>query len=277
MNKSTSIRSISMIFGIIAGLIFTLAGCKNAQEKQEKDSSLKVITKDKDAVIKDLSGYPIPTSFEITELVYEAGAPYINNLSNEPGNAGDYITQRDMALNLGVYGTDLCYASTHSMKHGTMLYLEASKNLIDELGISTRFNSDYAGRIESNLDNRDSVILIVTDSFYDTWNYLVTNKQDILARLVVCGSWIEGIYTTTNIAKTSRDNTKFLEILAQQKKSLNRLVTLMEPVKSMEAASGIFKGLFDLQDIYEEVGDSLTEEQLEKVSEKIDALRADIV
>lgn len=277
MKKSTTIRSISMIFGIIVVLIFTLTGCKNAQEKQEKNSSLMVITEDKEAVIEDLSGYPIPTSFEITELVYKAGAPYILNLSNEPGNAGDYITQRDMALNLGVYGTDLCYASTHAMKHATMLFLEASKSLIDELGISTTFNIDYAARIESNLDERDSVILIVTDSFYDTWNYLVKNKQDILARLVVCGSWIEGIYTTTNIAKTSRDNTKFLEILAQQKNSLNKLVTLMEPVKNMEDASGIFKGLFDLQDIYEDVGDSLTEEQLEKVSEKINALRADIV
>ena len=277
MKKATIIRSISMIFGIIAVVMLTLNGCKNTPEKQEGESSSVLVPKDKEAVIEDLSGYPIPTSFEISDLVYKAGAPYINNLSNEPGKAGDYITQRDMALNLGVYGTDLCYASTHAMKHGTMLYLEASKILIDELGISTTFNSDYAARIESNLDDRDSVIYIVTDSFYVTWNYLVTNKQDILARLVVCGSWIEGIYTTTNIAKTARDNTKFLEILAQQKNSLNKLVKLMEPVKNLEDISGIFKGLFDLQDLYEGVGDAMTEEQLEQVSEKIDALRGDII
>ena len=87
-------------------------------------------------------------------------------------------------------------------------------------------------------------------------------KQDVLARLVVCGSWIEGIYITTNIANTSRDNTEFLEILANQKNSLNRLVNLMEPVKDREDVNGIFKGLFDIQDIYEDVGDKMTEEQL---------------
>ncbi len=277
MKKATTIRSLLPIFGIIAVILFTLAGCKNAQKNQVEDASSLVVTEDKETVIEELSGYPIPTAFEITELVYKAGAPYILNLSNDPGKAGDYITQSDLALNLGVFGTDLCYASTHGMKHWTMLYLEATKALIDELGISTPFNVNYANRIERNLDERDSVINIVSDSFYDTWNYLVTNQQDILARLVVCGSWIEGIYTTTNIANTSRDNTEFLKILAHQNNSLDKLVTLMEPVKDLENVTAIFKGLFDLQDIYESVGDALTAEQLEKISEKIGTLRADIV
>lgn len=277
MKKATTIRSISTIFGIIAVILLTLFACKNQSQKEAEATSPLTLDEDKEAIIEELSGYPIPTSFEITDLVYKAGAPYILNLSNDPGKAGDYITQRDKALNLGVYGTDLCYASTHAMKHWTMLYLEASKTLIDELGISTTFNINYAERIEQNLDDRDSVISIVTDSFYDTWNYLVTNQQDILARMVVCGSWIEGIYITTNIANTSRDNTEFLEILANQKNSLNRLVNLMEPVKDREDVNGIFKGLFDLQDIYNNVGDKMTEEQLAKVSERIGTLRADII
>lgn len=277
MKKASTIRSIFTIFGILAALLIILSGCKNAKQKQEVETPSSEIPSSKEDVIEELSGYPIPTSYEITKLVYEAGAPYINNLSNDPGKAGEYITQRDKALNLGVYGTDLCYASTHAMKHGTMLYLEASKTLVDELGISTNFNTNYAERIENNLDDRDSVILIVSESFSDTWSYLVQNKQEILARLVVCGSWIEGIYTTTNIAKTSRDNTKFLEIIAQQKKSLDMLVNLMEPVKELDDVSEIFKGLFDLQDIYEGVGDTLTSDQLEKISAKIEALRGSII
>ncbi|MEN8227466.1 MAG: hypothetical protein ABFS38_04870 [Bacteroidota bacterium] len=277
MKKLSTTRSISTIFGIIAAFLIILSGCKNAQQKQEGETPSSKIPSTKEEVIKELSGYPIPTSMEITELVYKAGAPYINHLSNDPEKAGEYITQRDKALNLGVYATDLCYASTHAMKHGTMLYLEASKTLVDELGISTTFSTNYAERVESNLDDRDSVILIVAESFHDTWNYLVENQQDILARLVVCGSWIEGLYTTTNIAKNSRDNTKFLEIIAQQKRSLNELVNLMEPVKELDDVSEIFKGLFDLQDIYESVGDTLTEEQLEKVANNIEVLRGSIV
>ncbi len=264
MKTASTIRSISAIFGIIAAVLIILSGCKNSQQNQEGGNQLPDLDKDKDALIEELSGYPIPSSYEISELVYEAGAPYILNLSNDPNKAEEYITQRDKALNLGVFGADLCYASTHAMKHWTMLYLEASKTLIDELGISTQYNVDYAQRIEENLDDRDSVIIIVSESFVDTWQYLIDNKQDVLARLVVCGSWIEGIYITTNIAKTSRDNTEFLKILAQQKNSLKRLVSIMEPVKDLDEVSDIFKGLFDLQDIYDNVGESLTDRAVGK-------------
>lgn len=277
MKTVSTIRSNSAIFGIIAALLILLAGCKNPQQKQEGDIKPPEI-QTKEDVIQELSGYPIPTSYEITELVYKAGAPYNMDLSNDPQKAEEYITQRDKALNLGVYGADLSYASTHGFKHWTMLFLEASKILIDELGISTNYNVDYAQRIEDNLDDRDSVILIVSESFVETWEYLIDNKQDVLARLVVCGSWIEGVYITSSIASNfSRDNTEFLEILAQQKKSLTNLVSLMEPVKDLDEVSEVFKGLFDLQDIYEDVGDSLTAEQLEKVTARISTLRAAII
>jgi len=277
MKTVSTIRSISAIFGIIAALLILLSGCKNPQQKQEGDIEPPEI-QSKEDVIQELSGYPIPSAYEITELVYKAGAPYNMDLSNDPQKAEEYITQRDKALNLGVYGTDLSYASTHGHKHWTMLFLEASKILIDELGISTNYNVDYAQRIEDNLDERDSVILIVSESFVETWEYLIDNKQDVLARLVVCGSWIEGVYITSNIASNfSRDNTEFLEILAQQKKSLTGLVSLMEPVKDLDEVSEVFKGLFDLQDIYEDVEDSLTEEQLKKVTARITALRAAII
>ena len=277
MKTVSTIRSISAIFGIIASLLILLSGCKNPQQKQEGDIEPPEI-QSKEDVIQELSGYPIPSAYEITELVYKAGAPYNMDLSNDPQKAEEYITQRDKALNLGVYGADLSYASTHGFKHWTMLFLEASKILIDELGISTNYNVDYAQRIEDNLDERDSVILIVSESFVETWEYLIDNKQDVLARLVVCGSWIEGVYITSNIASSfSRDNTEFLKILAQQKKSLTGLVSLMEPVKDLDEVSEVFKGLFDLQDIYEDVEDSLTEAQLEKVTARITALRATII
>ena len=277
MKKSPTTRSILTLLGMLTALLIVLCGCKTSQQKQQDTDESSDVKSTKEAVIEELSGYPIPTSYEITELIYEAGAPYILSLSNEPEKAGDYITQKDKALNLGIYGTDLCYASTYMMKQGTTLFLEASKTLIDDLGISTPFNIDYAERVENNLDDRDSILMIVSQSFSDTWEYLVGNKQDVLARLVVCGSWIEGIYITANIAQTSKDPSEFLEILAKQKNSLNKLVTILEPAKDVDDVSVVFKGLFDLQNIYEDVGDVLTEEQLEKVSDRIEALRTAIV
>lgn len=265
------------VIGVVSTSILLFSGCNSASQKEDKKTPAAEGTVDNEPLVEELSGYPVPTSYEITKLIYESGSPYILSLSNGPEKAGEYITQRDKVLNLGVYAADLCYATTYMMKQATMNYLEASKTLIDELGISTTFNINYAERIESNIGNRDSLINIVTESFGDTWDYLVENKQDVMARLVVCGSWIEGIYITSNVALKAIDNTAFLEALARQKTSLNRLVNLLEPVKDVEEVTEIFKGLFDLREFYEGVGDKLTEEQLKVVAENINALREGIV
>jgi hypothetical protein len=176
-----------------------------------------------------------------------------------------------------VYATDLVYATTYMMKQATLNYLEASKTLIDDLGISTTFNLTYAERIENNMNDRDSLIMIVAESFSDTWNHLVENQQDILARLVVCGSWIEGIYITSNVALKAKDNSEFLEMLAKQNNSLDRMVSLLEPVQDEEEVSNIYKALVELQELYQNVGEALTSSQLEAIAARVNTLRAEII
>ena len=277
MRQALSNRSIFRTLGIIAGILIIFSGCKSSNQKQDDPAQSTADITTPEAVIQELSGYPIPTSIEITKMIYDAGAAYYLNLSNDPEKAGIYITKKDKALNLGVYGTDLSYASTYMMKMQMMLYLESSKTMIDELGIYTPFNRNYSERIENNLDNRDSLFVVLSESFFDTWKYLVENDEEILARLVVSGSWIEGLYVTSNVALTAKDNTKFLEILAKQKTSLNALVEMLEPVKDHTDISEIFTGLADLQKIYEGVGDSLNEAQLEQLSTSVESLRSGIV
>jgi len=266
-----------MVVGLIIASVSLFSGCNTTpQKKKAEKEPTEELDSDND-VIAELSGYPVPTSYEVTKHIYEAGARYNLHISNGPEKAGDYITQRDKVLNLGVYAADLCYATTYMMKQGTLNYLEASKILIEDLGISTTFNINYAERIENNIDNRDSLITIVEESFDDTWTYMVENKQDVMARLVVCGSWIEGVYLTTKVAAEADDNTVFLEALAKQKGSLEELVTLLDPVKKAEEVKEIYEALTDLMQVYEAVGETLTQEQYESISEKIDALRSSIV
>jgi len=277
MKKALYQRLRLFAIGLFAISLFLASGCNTTPKQQETPIPEAKDLAPREDLIPELSGYPIPTSYDITKYIYQSGAPYILSLSNGPEKASEYITQRDKVLNLGVYAADLCYATTYMMKQGTMNYLEASKTLIDDLGISTTFNVTYAERIENNIDNRDSLIQVVTESFDDTWNYLIENQQDVLARLVVCGSWIEGVYITTNVAAKAIDNTAFLEALAKQKSSLNELVSLLEPVKDVEEVSDIFGSLSEIQEFYEGVGDIMTDEQLKVLSEKIEILRESIV
>jgi hypothetical protein len=75
-------------------------------------------------------------------------------------------------LNLGVYGADLSYAGTYEMNQEIMKYLQVSKQLIEELNISTSFNRGFVERVERNLEDKDSLINIVSESFNDTYVFL---------------------------------------------------------------------------------------------------------
>jgi hypothetical protein len=265
-----------LVFGLIIASVSFFSGCKNSSKNTEEPQNYEDIDPGED-VIPELSGYPIPTSYEVTKIIYESEARYNLHITNGAEKAGDYITQRDKVLNLGVYAADLCYATTYMMKQQTLDYLEASKTLIDDLGISTTFNINYAERVENNIDNRDSLINIVSESFDDTWNYMSQNKQDVMARLVVVGSWIEGVYITSQVVASVEDPTVFLEALAKQKNSLDELVNLLDTVKNAEEAKDIYEALTDLQTAYQGVGDTLTDEQLQTITEKVVALRSSIV
>jgi len=277
MKKALYLQAKLFVIGLITTTLILFTGCNNRPNKQSPGIPTAEELASGDNVAVELSGYPVPSSYEVTKLIYETQTAYIVALANGPEKAGEYITQRDKVLNLGVYATDLCYSATYMMKQGALDYLKATKTLIDDLGISTTFNTSYGERIERNIDSRDSLIQIVNESFDDTWNYLIDNQQDVLARLVVCGSWIEGIYITTHAAASAGDNTKFLEALAKQKKSLNELVNLLGAVKDVDEVADIYKGLSDLQTYYEEVGDIMTDEQLKIISEKIEIIREGIV
>ena len=277
MKKAMYQQQKLFVIGLLSTSLILFSGCNTTQKKQDIGIPEAGDVAPREEIVKELSGYPIPNSYDITKHIYQAGAPYQISLANGPEKTGEYITQRDKVLNLGVYAADLCYATIYMMKQPTMNYLEASKTLIEDLGISSTFNITYAERIEANIDNRDSLIAVVTESFDDTWNYLVENQQDVLARLVVCGSWIEGVYITTNVALKAVDNTTMLEALTKQKTSLNELVTLLGPVKDVDEVVDVYKGLLDIQEFYVGIGDIMTDEQLKILEEKISTLRGSIV
>ncbi len=257
--------------------LFVFFGCKTKVEKEPVATEVTEKDLDKEAVIEEISGYPLPTSFIVTKMLNEAKAPYILSICNTDENVDNYFMQKEKALNLGVYGADLSYASTYNMKQETMLYLKASKRLTDEMEISTAFNTNYVERIENSLENGDSLISIISDSFYDTYDYLIANEKDKLAILVMAGSWIEGLYITSQIALTAGDNTKFLEIIAHQKNSLNTLLEVMDPVKDDEDVTEIYSGLTNLNKLYDTIEEKITDEQLMEISNSIESLRNKIV
>jgi hypothetical protein len=164
------------------------------------------------------------------------------------------------------------------MKQETMNYLKVSKKLIEDLQISTAFNQDFAQKVEDNIDNKDTLIQVITDSFYDTYEFLINEGKDNLSLLVMVGSWTEGLYITSQMAVISKENQDLTKIIANQKDPLNKLFELMESVSDDAAIAEVMEQLKPLKDIYDGVNtETLTQEQFVGIEQTVSSIRETFV
>jgi hypothetical protein len=224
--------------------------------------------------------YPIPTPVEVTTMLNDAGASYISGLPNPVENADSYITEASKALNLGVYGTDLSYACTYNNAQQINLYLEKFHKLTEDLGVKSLVNKKLVQRVEQNISNLDSMHAIISNSYYDTFDYLNENDKGDVSVLVLAGGWIEGLYISTQLAKSAIDKEEMLRGITEQKSSFKELLTLTLAYKEKnEAIEEIYRDLILLEDIFNSMtaGEPISEENLNVLSEKIEIIRNEII
>lgn len=277
--KTVFARS-NFIIAIFLTIIIIFSGCTGKSPKSAQQSDESTTTgemESKDEVVKEISDYPLPTSFEVTRLLIEAGASYILDLCNETNNVSKYISLKSKALNLGIYGADLSYAATYNQTQETMQFLEASSTLIDELQISTAFNQTLVDRVEANIDNVDSLIIIISDSFYDSYQYLQENKQDKISLLILAGSWIEALYISTQITTITKENQEIVEIISDQESTLSKLLELMDPVKDDPIIKDIYISMASIKVLYDNASEPFSQKDLDNVLEETEVLRSNII
>jgi hypothetical protein len=124
------------------------------------------------------------------------------------------------------------------------------------LGISGVFDEKTSERIEANRQNRDSLLEIISQSFWQADKFLKENQRPHTSALLVSGGWIEGIYLSTKIAVLSK-NRKIADEILKQKSSLKDLITLMESYQVGEETKYILDDLKSLQTPFEELNGKL--------------------
>jgi len=280
MNKHKSF-SFFFLSGIsIIALTIVLTGCAGKtsdKDSENKKSLFKPLVRD--AIEQEVEDFvsPLPNSFQITQMLNDIGISYILGISNPVGNVDRYFTEKSKALNLGIYGADLSYASTYHMKQEVMLYLEVTKKLTDDLEISSAFNETLVESIEKTLDNKDELIKIITDSFNETYDFLYKNGKAGLSLLVIGGTWVEGLFLTTNVSANVYHNYEIVKIIHGQKEPLEKLINILDEYKDDLAVKEFLDDLIPLQQIYNSIGDTLTEKQVNKITAAVESLREKII
>jgi hypothetical protein len=254
----------------VSAAAMTFNACNSGQQAPKANRS--EIEKEVKEIV-----YPLPTSFEVTEMLNRIGASYIIGVSNPVANASKYMSEKSQAMNLGVYGSDLSYASTYRQRQEIVDYMTASRQLIEELNISAAIDPEIIDKLEANADNKDALVKIISDSFYNTYSFLQKNDRSGVSALIMAGSWVEALYIATHISEDTYNNKEMVKIVMDQGVTLKKLLDILAKDAANKDVAETINDLAPLKAIYESINGGISEEQLGSITKEVQTLRAKIV
>ncbi len=242
-------------------LTLVLFSCSPKKEKSDSSDEFKQAEESLKNEIKDVV-YNIPSPSEIPYMLQATGAEYNQSLLSDRKKADQYLTRNDKAaLILGVYAADIGYLVSYEKTQDAINYLNASKKLADNLGILGSFDTELLKRFEKNISKKDSLSKMVDDAIHQTEKYLRNDNRNQPAALMICGSFIEGLYISTGLIKTYPKNllkdddrnlilTPIIRVVIQQRESVDELVRMLGSIEQTETVTALLKDLDSLQASY---------------------------
>ena len=195
--------------------------------------------------------HALPSPVEMADLIKKTGSSFDNTYLNDPANVSKYVTSAQQAMNLGIYGADLSYTSIFEQDRQSLNYLDAVQEIANALDVGAAIDKKVFDRLKGNQGNQDSLMSIITETYWTINAYLKENEsREETSALVVAGGWLEGLHLAGKHYVPG--NIELHERIAEQKYALENLVNLMNTYDNA-SLDGIKIDLKEIQALYADV------------------------
>jgi hypothetical protein len=196
--------------------------------------------------------FSVPSPVQTAFLIKKTGVTYDKNILNAASKYNNYSSKNQKALNLGIYGADLAYVTMYEQTQDDLAYFQVVKKLADDLGLGAAFDKALFERFQKNIGKKDSILALTTAAFRSTDAFLKNNERTDVGAMIVAGGWIEAFYFATSAAK-SKNNEEINRRIAEQKITINNLISLIERTSIKDSNNELVKSLKELQSLYDGV------------------------
>lgn len=197
--------------------------------------------------------FSLPSPYHLTIMIKTSGTKFNESLLNPVENNHNYTRNYKKCVNLGVYGADLAYMNIYEQSPLIINLFSVIKNIANDLDLTSAFSSSLVERVERNVDNADSLLRMMSNTYRDVDVYLKESQRQREGALVLAGGWIEAMYIMTQLAKESR-NEALVQRIGESKQPLENLIKILSPYYSKEDEIGtLVDSLIELTSDFDEV------------------------
>ena len=200
--------------------------------------------------------YALPTPIEMSMLIKKLGIAWQPALLNDPADAAKYLTFRKMAINFGVYITDLTYAGLFEQSQTVLRYKLAIQQLMEGLGLQSAVDPNTLQLLEANINDKDAVLRIISDMYASCTISLNESDRYSLTLSILTGSWVEAMYIATTMINEIMppDESRMMQLVVDQKLTFDIMWQAMSDQKNIPDIAVLMNDLAQLAKIYDSIG-----------------------
>lgn len=196
--------------------------------------------------------FSIPSPIQMVSLIKDQDDVFDENMLTDPGSVDNFTTTYKRAINMGVYGADLGYATIYENNTKAISYLNSVNKLSEELGISGAFDGELVERFIENGNDQDSMLVIMSKGYRDGDQYLKDNEQHDVASLILTGGWIESLYFATSIFEKTGAQ-EIANRIGEQKTALKTIIELLNDFNGDQTYTDLIADLTDLMSDFDKM------------------------
>lgn len=243
----------------------------NSQNEESKEGQIDNLIEEKtihdiEQLLKDL---PPPSLVPFT--LKSIGASFDRAHTNSLESMEGYKSNTDkMALNMGVYASDISYLAAYGLEEDCMSYLKVSHQMAEFLGDSAIYDQSHIDEFRGHVKdgNEDEISRLLGKLFMETSIQMEEDHHLTMAGLALTGSFVEGLYQAV-ITLEAYDNSdaskKILEPLVQivlgEEEALRDIIQVLDDLPFDDTIAEIMTELSILDRLYK--GD------LQEISDKM--------
>ena len=221
-----------LVFSAVAVFLQFFFSCQNDQntteENIEEQVDQQIDSNATQVIMFNGALFSVPSPYQISLLIKKKHLDFNEEMINPLQNTSNYTNNFKKSLNLGVLGSDLAYLNIYEQTPIAIKYFSKIKTLSQELDISSGFDKDIIERVDKNMGNQDSLLVIISNSYRKADKFLKENNRNDLGVLILTGGFVESLYSITQLSTDINDQ-DLLYRIGEQKNPLENLIKVISP------------------------------------------------